>query len=55
MAHAGNPNGEGAVVWPRYEDASDERINFDAQISVLPDFRRTECEFWWGVYDQEFK
>jgi len=18
-------------------------------------FRRTECEFWWGVYDQEFK
>jgi len=55
MAHAGNPNGEGAVVWPRYEDASDERINFDAQISVLPDFRRTECEFWWGLYDQAFK
>jgi len=55
MAYSGDPNGEGAVVWPRYGDASDERINFDAQISVLANFRRTECEFWWGVYDQEFK
>lgn len=55
MADNGNPNSEGAVAWPRYQDVSDERINFDTEISVLSGFRRTECEFWWSVYDQEFK
>jgi len=54
LADNGNPNGEGSVIWPRYQDASDERLNFDAPISVLTGFRRTECEFWWSVYDQEF-
>jgi len=54
FARHGNPNGEGALVWPRYEDASDQRLNFDAEISVLTGFRRTECEFWWDTYDAEF-
>ena len=54
LASNGDPNGEGAVVWPRYEDASDERINFDVPISVLTGFRRTECEFWWSLDDEAF-
>lgn len=29
-----------------------QRLNLDAPISVLTGVRRTECEFWWGVYDQ---
>src|SRR5262249_48694558 len=54
LARTGNPNRTGPVHWPRYRDATDQRINFDAQIGVLTGFRRPECEFWWGVYDAAF-
>jgi para-nitrobenzyl esterase len=54
-ARDGDPNGEGATDWPRYDDASDQRLNLDVQPSVLTGFRRPECEFWWGVYDSEFE
>ena len=55
FARTGDPNGEGELSWPSYDDASDERINFDAPISIVAHFRRTECEFWWGVYDSQFQ
>ena len=55
LAHTGDPNGEGAEEWPRYEEASDERITFDVPISVLTGFRRTECEFWWTLDDEQFE
>ena len=55
LASNGDPNGEGAVTWPRYDDASDERIDLDAPISVLSGFRRTECAFWWGIEDEQFE
>jgi para-nitrobenzyl esterase len=55
LAYHGDPNGDGALEWPPYDDASDQRVNFDAQIGVLTAFRRPECEFWWGVYDAEFE
>jgi para-nitrobenzyl esterase len=54
FANKGNPNGGGALRWPRYADASDRRINLDTTISVVRAFRRHECEFWWGVYDAQF-
>lgn len=54
LAANGDPNGED-VAWPGYDDASDQRINFDTEITVLSGFRRTECEFWSSVYDQQFE
>ncbi len=54
FARRGNPNGSGALVWPRYRAATDRRINLDVQPSVLTGFRRPECEFWWSVYDAQF-
>jgi para-nitrobenzyl esterase len=54
LARSGNPNGNGALKWPRYKNATDRRINFDAETSVLTGFRRTECDFWFGVYDAQF-
>jgi para-nitrobenzyl esterase len=54
FARRGNPNGSGALTWPRYRAATDRRINLDVQPSVLTGFRRPECEFWWSVYDAQF-
>jgi para-nitrobenzyl esterase len=54
LARTGDPNGEDALLWPRYDDASDQRITFDIPIAVLAGFRRTQCEFWWSLYDEDF-
>jgi para-nitrobenzyl esterase len=54
FARGGDPNGEGAVKWPRYKNKTDRRLNLDLQPSVLTGFRRHECEFWWSVYDAQF-
>ncbi len=55
LARDGDPNGEGALEWPVYEDASDERIHLDEPISVVAGFRRARCAFWWDRYDEEFE
>ena len=55
FARTGDPNGDAALAWPNYDDANDQRINFDSEISVVSDFRRAQCEFWWGVYDAQFE
>jgi para-nitrobenzyl esterase len=55
FARTGDPNGEGVLLWPFYDEASDQRLNFDAELSVVSGFRRPECEFWWEVYDRELE
>jgi para-nitrobenzyl esterase len=55
LARDGDPNGDGAVAWPRYDDASDQRLDLDVPITVTSGFRRTECEYWWSVYDAAFE
>ena len=54
LARDGDPNGDGAVEWPRYDDTSDRRLNLDVPITVVSRFRRTECEMWWRFYDEDF-
>ncbi len=55
FADTGDPNGEGALAWPQYDDASDQRINFDAENSLLSGFRREQCEVWWDIADDDFE
>lgn len=55
FARSGDPNGEGALAWPPYDDASDQRINFAAENSIVAGFRRAQCELWWSFYDQDFE
>jgi para-nitrobenzyl esterase len=55
FAETGDPNGEDALAWPLYDDATDQRINFDVENSVLTGFRRQQCELWWSFYDEEFE
>ena len=54
FARSGNPNGRGAVGWPRYKSKTDRRIDFDVETTVLTGFRHRECDFWRGVYDAQF-
>ncbi|HZR80104.1 MAG TPA: carboxylesterase family protein [Candidatus Binatia bacterium] len=54
LASTGDPNGDGAVRWPTYDDATDLRLNLDVDISAVSGFRRRECEYWWSVYDAAF-
>jgi para-nitrobenzyl esterase len=54
FARSGNPNGDGALAWPRYDDATDQRMNLNAASSVIPGFRRERCELWWSFYDEDF-
>jgi para-nitrobenzyl esterase len=54
FARTGDPNGDGALEWPRYSDEADQRINFDVENSILTGFRREQCEFFWSLADEEF-
>jgi para-nitrobenzyl esterase len=54
FAGSGNPNGKGALKWPRFKDKTDKRLELDVAPSVLTAFRRHECEFWWSLYDAQF-
>jgi para-nitrobenzyl esterase len=54
FARSGDPNGDGALAWPRYEDDTDLRINFNASTGVVSGFRREQCELWWSFYAEDF-
>jgi hypothetical protein len=60
FARSGDPNRPSRpgrrppLKWPRFDDATDLRFDLDVRPSVLPHFRRAQCEFWWGVHDAEF-
>jgi para-nitrobenzyl esterase len=55
FARTGDPNGEGALEWPRYDDATDQRINFAPESSILSSFRREQCELWWDIMEEQFQ
>ncbi len=46
MAALGNPNGEGAFLWPQYDVASDENIVLDLDLTITSDLKEAECDFF---------
>jgi para-nitrobenzyl esterase len=58
FAQTGDPNYAGApATWPAFTpDAmdNDQRLQLDPGWEVLQSFRKQECEFWRGYYDQGF-
>ena len=57
FARSGNPNHPShhtPLRWPRFKDATDQRLDFDVEPSLVTHFRRAQCGFWWSVYDAEF-
>jgi len=55
FARSGDPNGGGALEWPRYSNEDDRRINFDVENSIVTNFRREMCEVFWQNYDDAFE
>ena len=54
FAAAGDPNLDGALLWPRWQDSTDLRLEFDAPIQQVSGFRRAQCELWWDISDEAF-
>eukprot|EP01012_Entosiphon_sulcatum_P012442 TRINITY_DN1779_c0_g1_i1.p1 TRINITY_DN1779_c0_g1~~TRINITY_DN1779_c0_g1_i1.p1 ORF type:complete len:532 (-),score=62.86 TRINITY_DN1779_c0_g1_i1:90-1685(-) len=43
----GNPNGQGkAVEWPRYDNNTDQSLNFNIETAVRTGDRKSECNLW---------
>ena len=54
FAATGDPNGGADLAWPPFTAASDQRIQFALQPSVVSNFRAAECNFWIGQYVSMF-
>jgi para-nitrobenzyl esterase len=46
FAATGNPNGNGAVNWPRYDPASDLYLDLGTPITAGNGVRTSKCDFW---------
>jgi para-nitrobenzyl esterase len=46
FAATGDPNGDGAVVWPQYDPAVDSFLALDEEITNDVDLRTSECDYW---------
>jgi para-nitrobenzyl esterase len=51
FAASGDPNGEGAVPWPRYDTSSDANIVLDLPIVGGSAHKREQCDFWDSLLD----
>lgn len=48
-ADAGDPNGNGAFAWPKYDEATDENIVLDLTVSKESGLHADLCDFWDGI------
>jgi para-nitrobenzyl esterase len=46
FAATGNPNGDGALTWPRYATATDQHLTIDVVPSAGSQLRRAQCDTW---------
>ncbi len=55
FAKSGDPNGGTDLAWPKFSAQNDQRMQFALPApSVLTGFREAECNFWIGLYEQQF-
>jgi carboxylesterase type B len=52
FAKNGDPNGSGALAWPTFNSADDERLQFLTGMErVVTGYRANECALWRTFYD----
>lgn len=49
MATAGDPNGDGAVSWPKYDATTEPDLVLDLTVSTETAFKKADCDFWDGL------
>ena len=55
FARYGDPKGDSAAEWPQLDEVTKPVMSFDVQSTLMPGFRRAECDFWRAIYDAEFR
>jgi len=51
FAEAGDPNGDGALAWPKFMTAGDQRLQFETGTEhVVTSYRSAECALWRTFY-----
>ena len=51
FAATGDPNAEGAVPWPRYDEAGDGNLVLDLPIVEETGHKQAQCDFWDSIFD----
>lgn len=46
FARTGDPDGGGAVTWPRYNEVNDRHLELGATIEAGRKLKQAECDFW---------
>jgi para-nitrobenzyl esterase len=55
FAATADPNGEGALEWPAFDETTDQRMNLDISPAVVSGYRRAECDMWETIYAAQFQ
>ena len=49
LAAKGDPNGQGALAWPKYDASTDESLVLDLKLSTEAGLYKDDCDFWDGL------
>jgi para-nitrobenzyl esterase len=49
LSASGDPNGDGALAWPQYEEASDQHMRLDLTLATGAGLKQEICDFWDGL------
>lgn len=55
FANGGDPNGDTDPSWPVFDPSLGNRLNLNANPSVVESFRRERCDWWKGYYNSFFR
>lgn len=55
FANSGDPNGDTDPSWPVFDPTLGNRLNLNAEPSVVEGFRQERCDWWQGYYDSLFE
>lgn len=55
FANSGDPNGDTDPTWPLFDPTLGNRLNLNANPSVVESFRQERCNWWKGYYTSLFE
>jgi carboxylesterase type B len=49
FAITGDPNGRGALMWPAYDEMSDQHMTLKSMSAAGTGLSKADCDFWAGL------